>query len=86
MNNAKNQRTVLSEKVIAYVRASVNIRTKIAAALNVNPFTVGKWAKNNDPQLCLPDSLAIIKANITLPNGESYTTKVTIGETHLQDN
>ena len=78
----QTNRTVLADNVIETVRASVRIRTEIAAALGVNPRTVDKWSVNNDPQLCLPDSMDVIRRNITLRGDGGFTQKLSISEPH----
>ncbi len=77
------KRTVLVPKILAEVRASNRIRNLIAISLNNSANTVGTWARNNDPYLCLPDSMKVIKEEIPLPDGESYTCEVEIGDKHL---
>lgn len=76
-------RTILNEKILAMVQTSPSIRTGIAAAMRVHPNTVSRWAKDNDPQLAHPDSIAAIKLWATLPKGESYTCQVEQGDKHL---
>jgi len=79
--NQKSKK-VLVEKIRVVVHTSVSLRVQIAIAMNVNPVTVWRWSKSNDPQLCDPKSLALIKKRITIPSGESYTTNAPIVEPH----
>lgn len=80
------KRTVLVSKVHKAIDSTPSIRTAIAAALDVSYATVTRWSKNNDPYLCLPDSLKVIKQNISIPDGESYTEEVEIGNKYLAVN
>ena len=80
------KRTVLVEKVLMALQGSTRVRTLIAASMGISVYTVSRWVKHNDPYLCLPDAMKVIMGNISIPEGESYTQEVEMGDKHLAVN
>ena len=77
------KRTILKTEILSVVQTNVRLRGLLATALEVNPATIQRWAKDNDPYLCLPDSIFTIKSFLKLSKTSEITTQVEIGDKYL---
>ena len=78
------KKTQLIPKVLTAVQSMASIRYGIAKAHGVSRQTTWRWSHHNDPQLCEPKSLRVIQKFISLPDGESFTEMVEIGDKFLK--
>lgn len=85
MTKSKSQnktRKALSEKVLIVVTESKTIRDEIAAAVGVHTYTVQRWCKNNDPQLCIKESLDVIRKFVTVRGNGGFTIDIPVEQPH----